>query len=414
MIKRHTLSYMFYLCKDKAKKTNIVPIYMRITIDGERSELTVHRSINPKKWTGKGGFAIGTSEKYRNINRHLDYLRSKVYEALQYLIDHGKPVTARSIKNYINGTEMKRYSLIQAFEHHNKLLSERIDRDYSYLTLVRYQTTLNHIKDFLWINYKAEDLYLSQLDYEFITRFEHYLKATRDCNHNTTVKYIRNLRKIVNMAVKNEWLGRDPFMRYSAKLKTVDRDYINANELAKIEQLILENDRLRNVRDVFVFSCYAGLAYVDVAKLTNSNIVQGVDGALWISTNRAKTDTRMNIPLLPKALEILYLHRDYSTLSDSNSLLPVVSNQKMNLYLKEIARLAKMNKNLTFHLSRHTFATTVTLANGVPIETVSKMLGHNSIRTTQVYAKVIDKKVAEDMRALRIKLSQGGFHDHDY
>lgn len=209
----------------------------------------------------------------------------------------------------------------------------------------------------------------------------------------------------MNLAIKNDWLNKDPFINFSAKIKPVKREYLTQEELARIEELDIGIRRLYTVRDVFVFSCYTGLAYVDIEKLTPDNLVKGIDGKLWIQTFRQKTDTKSNIPLLSPALLILEKYSDDPETTNSGSLLPVNSNQKMNAYLKEIGTLAGINKILTFHLARHTFATTITLANGVPIESVSEMLGHKSIRTTQIYAKVIDKKVSEDMSKLETFLS---------
>jgi site-specific recombinase XerD len=233
---------------------------------------------------------------------------------------------------------------------------------------------------------------------------EHYLKTVRNCNHNTTIKYIKNLKKIVNLAIKNDWLSKNPFIRFEGKIKAVKREYLTAEELQKIIELRIKIPRLDQIRDVFVFSCYTGLAYIDVANLTQDNIVRGIDGEWWIFTQRIKTENKSNVPLLPMALSIIQKYKIDPESLNKEMLLPVISNQKLNAYLKEIATLAGINKNLTFHLARHTFATTVTLANGVPIESVSEMLGHKSIRTTQIYAKVIEKKVSEDMKILKDKL----------
>ena len=185
----------------------------------------------------------------------------------------------------------------------------------------------------------------------------------------------------------------------------MDREFLTQEEIQKMVEKELYTERLDQVKDIFLFSCFTGLAYADVKKLSRNDIVIGIDGDKWIKIKRSKTDTRSNIPLLPTAIDILNKYNGHPDVSNKGRLLPVLSNQKMNAYLKEIAVLSKINKNLTFHLARHTFATSVTLSNGVPIESVSKMLGHKSLRTTQHYAKILDRKVSDDMKALKDKLN---------
>lgn len=400
MISRQTLSILFYLRRDKLNTSKEVPIYLRITVNGRRSEMSVQRTIDPDKWNREGGFAKGSRSEAKLLNEYLDAIRQKVYKAQKELMDENLPVTASALRNRVQGVDKKQHTLMGLFENHNKLMEAMVPEEYSPTTLIRYNTTRQHIQNFINYKYGVEDLFLSQLNHEFVSSLEHYLKIVRKCNHNSTMKYIKNLKKVVNLALKNDWLNKDPFINFSAKIKPVRREYLTLEELALIEGLDIGIRRLYSVRDVFVFSCYTGLAYVDIESLTLDNLVRGIDGKLWIRTYRQKTDTKSNIPLLSPALQILEKYKDDPETTNSGSLLPVNSNQKMNAYLKEIATLAGINKTLTFHLARHTFATSVTLANGVPIESVSEMLGHKSIRTTQIYAKVIDKKVSEDMSKL--------------
>ena len=211
---------------------------------------------------------------------------------------------------------------------------------------------------------------------------------------------------MVNLARKNEWLQKDPFINYRIQIKEVKREFLSQEELGKMEELEITDQSLEMVRDIFVFSCYTGLAYTDIVKLTEDNIVTGEDGTQWVFTEREKTDTKVHIPLLPKPVEIIGKYKDHPIASNRGVLLPTFSNQKMNLHLKPIAQLAGIKKNVTFHMARHTFATTVTLTNDVPIESVSEMLGHRSIKTTQIYAKVLDNKVGRDMNQLREKLGK--------
>jgi len=406
MTPRQTLSILFYLRRDKLKTTKEAPIYLRVTVNGRRSEMAVQRVIDPDKWNKEGGFARGSRYEAKMLNEYLDALRQKVYEAQKELMDENSPVTATALRNRVQGVDKKQHTLMGLFEDHNKLMEAMVPEEYSPTTLVRYKTTRQHIQNFIKYKYGVDDVFLSQLNHEFVISLDHYFKIVRKCNHNTAAKYIKNLKKVVNLALKNDWLNKDPFINFSTKIKPVKREYLTLEELARLEGLEIGLRRLYTVRDVFVFSCYTGLAYVDIEKLTPDNLVKGIDGKLWIQTYRQKTDTKSNIPLLSPALLILEKYKDDPEASNSGFLLPVNSNQKMNAYLKEIATLAEINKTLTFHLARHTFATTITLANGVPIESVSEMLGHKSIRTTQIYAKVIDKKVSEDMSKLETFLSQ--------
>jgi site-specific recombinase XerD len=217
------------------------------------------------------------------------------------------------------------------------------------------------------------------------------------------MKYISNLKKIVNGCFRKGWLTKDPFSGFKMAKQEIEREALTDQELQKINSKTFPTDRLNFVKDIFLFSCYTGLAYADVKKLRRTEIASGIDGNYWIFTNRQKTDTQSRIPLLPPAQAIVEKYKDSPTCSDSGHVLPVLSNQKMNAYLKEIADVCGITKNLTFHIARHTFATTVTLSNGAPIESVSKMLGHRNLKTTQHYAKVLDRKVSDETRLLREK-----------
>jgi len=268
-------------------------------------------------------------------------------------------------------------------------------------TAERYDTSLSHTENFILWKYNVTDMNIADIDYEFITEYEFYLKSERNCCHNTAVKYVKNFQKIINICLKNEWIIRDPFLKYKAKVREVERDYLTLVELRTISKKNFVSERLKLVRDIFVFSCYTGLAYIDVKQLSPENISLGIDGIMWIFKNRQKTDGPSNIPLLPIAKEILDRYSNNPECINENRVLPILSNQKMNSYLKEIADVCGINKNLTFHAARHTFATTVTLSNGVPIESVSKMLGHKNLKSTQIYARVLDIKISADMIVLK-------------
>lgn len=263
---------------------------------------------------------------------------------------------------------------------------------------------MEHTRNFILWKFQVSDLDASRINYDFVSDYAFWLKSIRNCNHNSTMKYLSNFKKIVLLCMKQGWLQKDPFLGFKLTRREVERAFLTKLELQDIASRQFATERLNYVRDIFLFSCFTGLAYADVKKLKRSEIVIGIDGEKWVITKRQKTDISSRIPLLSASLEILAPYENHPQCMNEGRLLPVLSNQKMNAYLKEIADLCGINKNLTFHIARHTFATTVTLSNGVPIESVSKMLGHKNLRTTQHYAKILDKKVSEDMIALRKRL----------
>jgi len=401
-----TLGILFYLKHAKALANGEVPIYLRITVDGKRAEHSIQRYIHPDNWNGKGGRATGNKEKFKSLNVYLDTVRAKIYEQQKTLLEKNELITAEGLKNGYLGISEKKQSLMVLFAYHNKQMEALIGKDYAKGTAIRYNTIAKHVQAFLEYQYKTSDIYLSQLNHKFVTDFEFYLKTIHHCGHNSTIKYIRNLKKVIRIALSNNWLDKDPFIHYKGSLEDVERTFLSSEELAAIEEKDFKIARLAEIRDIFVFSCYTGLAYADVLSLTKNQITIGIDREKWIYTHRTKTKTRSNVPLLPKALEILEKYKKHPECLITGRLLPVKSNQKMNAYLKEIADLCEINKDLSFHTARHTFATTVTLTNNVPIESVSSMLGHKSIKTTQIYAKVVEKKVSSDMQALKQKMQQ--------
>ena len=398
-----TFGLLFYLKKSKASASGKLPIYLRITIDGKRTEISTKRTIEIKKWSVEANKAIGRTEDIRELNAYLDSLVSKVYQCQRDLIQDNKEVTTETLKNKFLGVEDNQVTLINFFKDHNKQVEKLIGNGYSAGTLERYKTVCKHLQEFMKHTYNVSDFRLNKINHKFITDFEFYLKSERECAHNTTIKYIKNFKKIVRIAIANDWIAKDPFLNYKVQLKEVKREFLSEEEMQTILEKDLHTHRLKLVRDIFIFCCYTGLAYSDVKKLSKDSLVIGIDGEKWIKTNRTKTGTRSSIPLLPPAIKILKKYENSPLSVSKGVLLPVLSNQKSNAYLKEIADLCGIKKNLTTHLARHTFATTVTLSNGVGIESVSKMLGHTSIKTTQHYAKILDSKVSDDMAILKQK-----------
>lgn len=390
----------------KANKFGKYPIYIRITIDGKRKEFSSKYYIDPKKWHPKESKVLGSNEEARTINTYLDSVKSRIMQTAMMIEFKNEALDINTFFEYLTGKaiEKKRF-IVPIFKEHNRRLKLLIGKEYAEGTYQRYETALKHLEEFMQYQYNVSDYPIQSLTHSFIYDYDFYLRAVKNCANNTTIKYIKNFKKIINLCLANGWLDKDPFIAYKPKLQEVDRDYLTQEELGILLNKVLHVDRLDLVRDIFLFSCYTGLAFVDVKNLTQDNIIQGIDGNQWISTHRQKTDTASRIPLLEIPKAIINKYKDHPKSQSDGLLLPMNSNQKTNAYLKEIATICGFTKNLTFHCARHTFATTVTLSNGVPIESVSKMLGHKSIQTTQYYARITDKKVAADMQILKDRMS---------
>ncbi|NDV17692.1 tyrosine-type recombinase/integrase [Muricauda sp. TY007] len=398
-----TFSSIFYLRNSRLDKNGKAGIYFRITVNGQRAELSIKRKTSPEKWCSAKGRIKGSSKEAKEMNHYMDQLETKAYEIYSKLMVKKKPYNAETIKNKLLGKGTEHKTLLAIYGEHNAQIKELIGSDYSYGAYRRHVRTMNHLARFIQKEYKVSDLYVMEVDLNFVNRFHHYLKTQKIGNQNTVTKYVVNFKKIMRMAFANNWVKKDPFYSWKAEWKKVERNVLTEAELRSLIDLQLESKSLEQVRDIFVFCCFTGLAYVDVKKLSNSHIVNGIEGKRWIKIKRAKTDSLSSVPLLPIAEKILRKYEDHSQKLITAALLPVISNQKTNAYLKEIASACEIKKKLTFHLARHTFATTVTLANGISIESVSKMLGHQSLKTTQIYAKVIDKKLYDDMSILQGK-----------
>ena len=398
-----SVSILFYIKRAKVNNLGVCPIYTRVTVNAKRFEFSTNKSINPDKWSSEGSKVKGTNEEARTINSHLDYLKNQILQAEKKLIKKDISVSSENLKNELFGlTETKRM-LVPIFQDHNNKIKELVGKEYAPGTLERYTTSLKHTIEFMQWKYNVSDIDIKKIDHAFITDYEFWLRSVRNCANNTAVKYLKNFNKIIKLCLANDWLDKNPFANYKSKVKEVERVYLTEDEIQSIIEKDFKTERLSLVRDIFLFSCFTGLAYIDVKNLTKSHISYGIDGEKWIFTHRQKTESASKIPILPVTQMIIDKYENHPQSNNEDKLLPILSNQKMNAYLKEIAAICEIEKELTFHIARHTFATTVTLTNGVPIESVSKMLGHKNLRTTQHYAKVLDRKVSEDMKLLKDK-----------
>jgi site-specific recombinase XerD len=395
-----------YAKTTKANAAGQLPIYIRLTVDGQRLEFSSKKFIEKSKWSPELSKMKGSSEEARTLNNYLDLMKSKVFNIQMELLHKNEDLSLENFKSRILGTHQREQMLIPIYQNHNDKIEELIGNGYAYGTLERFKISLKHTQEFILWKYNIADISINKIDYAFVTEFEFYLRSVKKCNNNTAVKYVRNFRKIIKICLDNDWLDKNPCSRYEGKMKEVERDFLTEEELNRIYNKRFSSERLTLVKDIFIFSCYTGLAYVDVKGLKKDHIAIGIDGQKWIFKNRQKTDTKSKIPVLPIAQEIIQKYTNHPKCLNEDSILPILSNQKMNGYLKEIGDICDIPKEITFHMARHTFATSVTLTNGVPIETVSKMLGHKNIQTTQHYAKILDKKVSEDMMVLRNKMAK--------
>ena len=400
------ISNLFYIKRAKPNSKGLVPIFQRVTVDGQRIERSTGKYIEVDLWSSSVAKLKGKSEEARSINNHLHKLLTEVLDAEKDLTLQRKEINFVNMKMILTGKQEKERTIVPIFQDHNDRIEALVPiGDFAQGTVERYKTTLNHLKSFIESQFNVKDVPIAKIDYAFIMDFEFFLKTQRVCKNNTCIKYVKNFQKIFNICLDNEWITKDYFKKYKPKPTIVDRDYLTEHELQEVQNKKFGTPRLILVRDIFLFSCYTGLAYIDVQNLTPTQISMGIDGSKWIFTNREKTDGPSNIPLLPIVEEIIEKYKNHPKASNTNRVMPILSNQRMNSYLKEIADVCGINKELTFHIARHTFATTVTLSNGVPIETVSKMLGHRSLKSTQIYARVLDVKVSRDMQNLKEKLN---------
>ena len=403
-MKRATFNILFFAKWKKLLKNGEAPIYMRLTINGTTAEVSLKRSIDPKLWDAPRNKAKGKSQQAKDLNDYLESVRGQVYTHQQILQERGKVISAKTLLNAFLGIGEKQWSLVELFRQHNDDMETLVGSDYSPLTLQRFEAALKHIATFCKLNYKNEQLPLEAVNTKFIKEFEFYLKSTAKCQHNSAMKHIKALKKIIRIALANEFIKKDPFFNYKITQKKVEREALTEHELKTIAEKDITIERVRVVRDLFLFQCYTGLSYKDLSTLEQDHIQIGIDGNKWITKKRGKTGISFRVPLFPVTERILKIYKEHPCHQIEGKLLPVPSNQKMNAYLKEVADLCGIKKKLHTHLARHTFATTVTLANNIPMETVSKLLGHTKIQTTQIYAKVLETKISDDIEVLRQKL----------
>lgn len=397
---RSTFRVLFFLKRDKQKNNGNIPLFCRITIDKKEARFGMKFDVNPATWSVKAGRAIGRTSEVVELNSIIDQTKTALFNIYNDILLSEVNVTAEKVKNRFLGISTKEHNLLEHFVRHNEDVKKLIGISKSKATYQKYEVTRKHLTNFIKEKYNLTDISFKEINHLFLTDFEVYLLTSCGCNSNTTAKFMQFFKRIVIIAKNNGWIKIDPFANYKIRIKKVDRGYLSQDEVEAIMAKEFSTKRLEQVRDIFIFSCFSGLAYIDVKKLRKENIRTSFDGNLWIIGKREKTDVSFSIPLLDVPKKIL---EKYEGTLPENRILPVPSNQKMNAYLKEIGALCGIDKEISFHLARHTFAT-LTLSKGVSIESVSKMLGHTNIRTTQIYARITDSKISHDMNAFAGKV----------
>jgi len=398
---KSTFKVLFYLKRNAIRKDGKMPIVTRVTIDGIIAQFNTKLEIQPNYWSVKTGKVIGHPSDSKQHNAQLEEIKASLHGIYHELQRKDNYVTAEKVKNEFLGISENHETILSLFQKHNEDVKKLIGVSKSAGTYQKYEVTRRHLQKFMQLKYQITDISLKEIKHLFVTDFEIYLLTTAACNTNTTAKFMQFFKRIILIARNNGLIATDPFANYKIRLISVDRGYLTQEDVEKILKKEFAIKRLELVRDIFIFSCFTGLSYIDVKNLTNKEIRTSFDNNLWIMTKRQKTKVDSNILLLDVPKMII---EKYKGKSINDQVLPILSNQKMNAYLKEVGDLCEVDKELTFHLARHTFATTITLAKGVPIETVSKMLGHTNIKTTQIYARITDSKISNDMQALAGKL----------
>jgi site-specific recombinase XerD len=405
-MKKFDLLKVSFIVRSDKKQSGVSPVLMMLSIDGRRAYISTGHKVQVSDWDSSNGKFIGGSAKIRTLNEFLDRMKYDVIRIYNELKSKDDDITVDILRSRLKGSEVKREkSLIEVCEIYNtnmeKLVGIEIEKD----TFRRYGAFKTKLADFIQSKFKSKDILLSSLKYSFAIEYEQYLKTEVKLHQNTLVKYMQYLIRVVDFAVKYEWVEKNVLFGHKCPVKETKREYLTADELQRIMDKEIRVVRLQEVRDCFVFCCYTGYAYKDAANLTPDHIGTGINGSKWIYTSRQKNDNVSNVPLLDQAMEIIEKYADHPDCVSKNKLLPMKSNQKLNAYLKELADICEITKPMTMHIARHTFATTVLLSNGVSMEATSKMLGHSSLKTTQIYGKILETRVGSEMEMLKAKLS---------
>ena len=403
---RSSFSILFFIRESKARKNGNVPIEVMITVNGERNSFSTGKQIAIEKWDKTKQQVKGKDQETQNLNNYLKAIKAKLYQKEAELLERGFIITAQILYDaYFDKVEsLKERSLFEVFEEHNQEQEKLVGNGVSKATHWVSVYTIRLLREFVQQKYKREDLYLRELNLNFIQSFHSFLRIDKGMAQNSSTKHLKLLKKIINLSVANSYMAFNPFSTYKVEREPVDIDFLDEEELRKIINFDTPLPRLERAKDMFLFGCFTGLSYIDIKTLTPEHFEKDNTGRIWIKKRRVKTGVLSRIPLLPIAKLILDKYKG------GEKLLPIQDPADINKYLKDIAILCDIKKRITFHTSRHTFASTVTLANNISLEVVSKMLGHTNTRMTTHYAKLIDKCIGEQMD----KLMETFTGDSDY
>lgn len=393
------IKVLFLLAGNRVNKRNKVAIKCRITYLNQRKEFSTGIFINPKNWLGKQQ-AIKPDEPDANLKEtQLSLIKTKLSQAFLFLQVKGSDFTVDDIyAQYKGETPKKEFGVMEVYNLHSDRIKKLIGIDIQQVTYDKYLESGRHLRSFMRFRFKQKDIQLKALKSSFIEHYEYFLKTEKKFQQSTLNKAIQRFRKVIRYAVAEDYLDKDPFMLYKAKRVEKEVLFLSSEQLKKLEETDFEIKRIQQIKDMFVFCCYTGLGFNEMSNLKKQNITTEFDGELWLNIFRAKTTRSYKVPLLPKAKEIMDKYFNES----SDYIFPRMSNTKFNAYLKEIADVVGIDFNLTHHIGRKTFASTVLLFNGVPMDVVSKLLGHTKIQTTQdSYGKIVEQRISIEMKRLK-------------
>ena len=395
-MERSSFSILFSIRESKARKNGNTPIEVTITINGERCSFSTGKQIKVTSWDKNRQLVKGKDEEATSLNNYLKSVRAKLYEKEAELLDRGFIITAQLLYDaYFDKVEcLKERSLLSVLEEHNTERKAMVGKTVAPATYWIFEYTGRLLREFILKKYNREDLYLRELNIGFIQGFHSFLLSEKKMGQNSCTKHLKFLKKLLNLAVANSYISYNPVNAYKVEREPVEVDFLDEEELRKIINFDTPLPRLERAKDMFLFGCFTGLSYIDIKTLTPEHFEKDNAGRIWIKKRRVKTGVLSRIPLLPIAKLILDKYKG------GEKLLPIQDPADINKYLKDIAILCGINKRICFHTSRHTFASTITLANNISLEVVSKMLGHTNTRMTAHYAKLIDKCIGEQMDKL--------------
>lgn len=398
---KQTFNVLFFVRRTKLKKSGDTPIMLRITIEGQLVEMQLKRDVKPNLWNQAKERCTGKDSASLEINRYLESVKLRLFEIHRKMEEEGKLINPMEIKRKFLGLDEEHKMFFQVFQEHNDKCRELIGKDYAKVTVSRFDTCLKYYREMSLAQYQRKDIPLKEVTNGMIHDYIHFLKAEKGLQENTVIRYMKVVKKVLNIAVNYDWIQKNPFGNIRFHEKEVNKEFLTKEELETLRSKEFEIPRLELVRDVFLVQCWTGLAFIDVSELKEEHIIADNEGNLWIRKERHKTGIMCNVPLLDVPLEIIEKYKDHPLCQKRGILLPVLSNQKCNAYLKEIADCCGIKKNLSTHTGRHTFCSVVTLANNVSLENIAKMVGHTNTRMTQRYAKVLDQSILRDMQGVK-------------